>query len=171
MAGNKYIANNVGKLKEVAATQVSAGVADANKILALGTDGLLDVSVLPVGVGAEVTILPSFENLVAGDFVNIFNDGGTVKVRKADATTNGKPAKGFVIANVAAPANATVYRVSQTNTQLSGLTLGVEYYLSTTPGIISSTAPSASGNIVQAVGVAATTTSLVFENTQFFELV
>src|SRR5690348_13233365 len=109
MAGNKYIANSSGKLKEVAATQSSAGAGDAGKIPALDSAGLLDISMMPVGVGAEVVVAPAFENLTAGNFVNLFDNSGAINVRKADATTNAKPADGFVLANVTAPANATVY--------------------------------------------------------------
>lgn len=170
MAGNKYIANNAGKLKEVVAAQTSSGAPDANKIVALDSSGLLDISLLPAGVGAEVVVKPSSENLLAGDFVNLYNNTGTLNVRKADASTNAKKADGFVLANVTSPANATVYLISATNTALSGLTVGADYYLSTTPGVLSVTAPASAGNIVQWIGVAKSTTELVFENTQFFEL-
>lgn len=170
MAGNKYIANNAGKLKEVISLQVSTGAPDANKIVAVGTDGLLDISLMPVGVGAEVVVAASSENLLAGDFVNLHNNGGTINVRKADATTNAKPANGFVLANVTSPANATVYLISAVNSAVSGLTVGSEYFLSTTPGLLTATAPSAAGNIIQRLGKARTATSFVFENTEYYEL-
>lgn len=170
MAGNKYIANNSGKLKEVAATQSSTGVSDANKIVALGTDGLLDVSLMPAGVGAEIVVAPSSENLTAGDFVNLYNNTGAINVRKADATTNAKPADGFVLAGVTSPANATVYLISAKNTAVTGLTIGSEYFLSTTPGAITSTAPSTAGNIVQRLGKAKSATEFIFENQDYFEL-
>jgi hypothetical protein len=48
------------------------------------------------------------EALTANDLVNIFDDAGTLKIRQADAAT-GKPAHGFVTANVAQDADATVY--------------------------------------------------------------
>ena len=170
MAGNKYIANNAGKLKEVAAVQVSTGVSEAGKIPALDSSGLLDVSLMPAGVGAEVVVKPASENLLAGDFVNLHNNAGTLNVRKADASTNAKPADGFVLVNVTAPANATVYLISGQNTALSGLTVGADYWLSTTPGQPSAVAPSAALNIVQRLGKAKSATELVFENQDYFEL-
>src|SRR5678815_3348876 len=103
MAANKYLALVTNRVKEVVALVVSTGAPDANKIVALDAAGKLDVSVMPAGVGAEVTVAASFENLAAGDFVNLFLSGGVIKVQKADATTNAKPAHGFVLANVTAP--------------------------------------------------------------------
>lgn len=171
MAAKKFLRMVSGKLKEVFATVTSAGAGNDGDIVALDSTGKLDISLLPVGVGAEVTVLPASENLTAGDFVNLWNDGGTMKVRKADATTNAKPADGFVLAGVTAPANATVYRLSQTNTARSGMTLGAEYFLSTTAGGITTTAPSANGNIVQRIGVAHSATEIVFDNVITVEVV
>jgi hypothetical protein len=170
MAVKKYIANNSGKLKEEAAVDTSAGAGDAGKIVALDSNGKLNNNMMPTGVGAEVVTHPSSENLTAGNFVNLWNDSGTIKVRKADATDNTKPADGFVLANVTSPANADVYLISGQNDQLSALTLGGEYYLSTTPGAITATAPSSAGNIVQRLGKAVSATKLIFENQDYFEL-
>jgi hypothetical protein len=156
---DKYIYNNQGTLTEKQATVVSTGASDAGKIVALDPTGKLDNSLLPVGVGADTKILPASENLVAGDFVNVWNDSGTVKVRKADATTVGKEANGFVLSAASAGTNATVY-FEGTNNQLSGLTGGTTYFLSTTAGGVTSTAPSGSGNIVQKVGKALSTTEI-----------
>ena len=168
MAANKYLALISGRLKEVFGLVVSSGAPDANKIVALDAAGKLDASVLPAGVSAEVTVCASFENLTAGDFVNLFLDSAVIKARKADATTNAKPAHGFVLANVTAPANATVYRISTANTALTGLTIGSDYWLSTTPGAATTTPPSATGNIVQELGRATLTTSMVFANEKFY---
>ena len=86
------------------------------------------------------TTLPAAENLSAGDFVNIFDDGGTIKVRKADASIN-KPAHGYVLDDVSAGSDATVY-FNGFNNKLSGLIVGKYYFLSdTTPGKVTDTAP------------------------------
>lgn len=170
MAGNKYFGNVSGRIKEIATIQTSAGAGDANKIVALTAAGVLDVSVMPAGVGAEVKVAASSENLSAGDFVNFHNNAGALNVRKADATTNSKPAEGFVLANVTSPANATVYLLSQINSAVSGLTIAAEYWLSTTPGGVTTTAPSAAGNIVQRLGKATSATELLFEDQLYFEL-
>lgn len=171
MAGNKYIANSSGKLKEVASIQSSAGAGDAGKIPALDSTGLLDITMMPVGVAAETQSIASSENLLAGDFVNIYSNAGTANVRKADATSNAKPAHGFVLANVTSPAAAVVYFISNRNTAVSGLTVGSDYWLSTTPGTVTATAPSSSGNIIQLLGRCVTATLLPFTNDDYYELV
>lgn len=170
MAANKYVALVAGKLKEVFGTVTSAGVADANKIPALDSTGKLDSSLLPTGVGSETISAIASETLAAGDFVNVYNNAGALNVRKADATTNGKPANGFVLAGFASSASATIYLISQTNNQRSTLTVGAEYFLHTTPGAITTTAPSAAGNIVQRIGFAFNATTIIFDNATFIEV-
>lgn len=161
----KYIKNNAGQLAEVEATVSSTGATEAGKIVALDGGGKLDNSVLPSGIGATVKVAASSENLSAGDLVNLWDDGGTVKVRKADAS-NGRRAHGFVIASTTSPANATVY-LDGTITGLTGLTPGAPYYLSgSSAGDIVSTAPSTSGYISQEVGIALSATEIVFEEQQ-----
>jgi len=161
MAGNKYIANVAGIKTEVAALQTSAGAGDAAKIVALDAAGKIDSSMMPTGIGADTASIATSENLAAGDLVNVYDVTGTATCRKADATTAGKEAHGFVLAAVTAPAAATVY-FEGTNTAVTGLTPGKQY-LATTAGLSSSTAPSSAGNIVQRVGVAVSATALSFE--------
>lgn len=71
---------------EVEGVTASTGAADAGKIAALGPDGRFDDSLLPAGIGADTKIYPASEVLAAGDYVNIWDDAGTAKVRKADAS-------------------------------------------------------------------------------------
>ena len=183
----KVITNNAGQLQEVASISTSAGAADAGKIIATnasgqidgsflnatvssspnklvmtGGDGKIDVSVLPTGVGADTAVINASEALAAGDLVNIWNDSGTANVRKADASTAGKEAHGFVLAAVASGQPATVY-FEGTNTQMTGLTPGRQY-LSTTPGKTSATAPTGSGQVVQVVGFAVSATAMNFQS-------
>ena len=165
---NKYLtilSNGLRGLVE--ALVVSAGAGDAGKIVATGADGRLDESVMPVGVGADLTVCPAFENLVAGDFVHLFDDAGTLKARLADASfaNAGKRAWGFVVDNVTAPANATVYHEGLNN-ELSGLTIGETYALSAvTPGkvVALSSISTTSGHIRQVLGVAVSATGIEVE--------
>jgi hypothetical protein len=161
MPGDKYIYNNAGILTEKASIQSSAGAGDAGKIPALDASGRIDNSMMPTGIGADTAAITASEALAAGDLVNVWNSSGA-KVRKADATTAGKEAHGFVLAAVSSGATATVY-FEGSNTQVTGLTPGVQY-LSTTPGTASSTAPSGSGNVVQRVGFATAATALNFDS-------
>lgn len=138
----------------------SAGAGDAGKLAALDSTGRLDATMMPVGVVADTQIITTSEALSAGDWVNIWNSSGA-KVRKADATTAGKHAMGFVLSAFGSAASATVY-FEGTNTQVTGQTAG-DVFLSTTAGQGTSTAPSTSGNVVQPIGVATSTTTVNFQ--------
>lgn len=159
---DKFIFQNAGVLTEKAFITTSAGVGDSGKGIGLDNTGRIDNSMMPVGIGAETQVIAASEALAAGDFVNIWNSGDTVKVRKSDATSSGKEAHGFVLSAVISGANATVYFLSQTNTSLVGLTPGTKYFISTTAGTISVTPPAGTGNVVQSVGYAGSATALVF---------
>ena len=166
MAAQKFLALVSGKIKEVFASVTGT----ANAIPAGDATGKLDISWLPVGVGAEVVTATASEALSAGNFVNIYDNGGVISCRKADATTNGKPAHGFVLGAVTSGTVATIYTAGNINTQQTGLTIGVDYYLGTAPGGITVTAPSASGNIVQPIGRASKTTEIPFNPTATVEI-
>lgn len=185
----KFIKNNAGALTEEAALLTSAGAGDADRVPALNASGVLDASIvnsktssagagdsgkvvaldasgridntmMPVGIGADTKIIQASEALAAGDFVNVHNSGGA-RVRKADATTAGKDAHGFVLAAVSNGANATVY-FEGANTQVSGQTPG-PVFLHTTAGQASGAAPSAAGNVVQRIGFAVSATEINFQ--------
>lgn len=160
MAAKKFLrfVNNV--LTEVFGVQASAGAANAGDIVALDDSGRIDNSMMPVGIGADTASIQASENLAAGDWVNVWNNAGA-KVRKADATTAGKEAHGFVLSAVTSGNPATVY-FEGTNTQVTGQTPG-PVYLQTTAGTGGSTVPSASGNVVQQIGVAVSATAVNFE--------
>jgi hypothetical protein len=165
MAAQKPVQVVSGRLQEVAALQSSAGAGDAGKIVALDSAGRIDSTMMPSGIGADTASITASENLAAGDFVSVWNDTGTIKVRKADATTSGKECDGFVLSAATSGNAATVY-FEGSNTQLTSLTLGARYYLATTSGTVVATAPSGSGNVVQYVGKAISATTLSFEPDQ-----
>lgn len=167
---DKYLARGTGRgTKEVEAVVSSAGAGDAGKIPALDAGGRLDNTMMPTGIGATTKSIMASETLAAGDQVNIWNDAGTVKVRKADGTATGKESHGFVLAGVSSGANATVYFEGEI-TGLSSLTPGAAYFLATTPGGVTSTPPGASGNVSQYVGTAVSTTSLIYVSGEPIEL-
>lgn len=162
MAGNKYISNASGVLTEVAAVQTSTGSTDAAKIVALDSNGLIAANMMPTGIGADTASIVTSEALAAGNLVNIYNVAGTATVRKADATTAGKEAHGYVLAAVLNAGLASVY-FEGNNNQVSGLTPGKQF-LDTTAGGTTTTAPSATGNVVQTVGFATSATSINFQS-------
>ncbi len=159
---DKYQSLSGGREVMVEATVTSTGVAQAGDILALDSTGKIDVSVLPTGVGPSVQVVVASENLDAGDFVNIFDNGGVPNVRKADSGAD-RRAVGYVVEAVSSAANATVYFEGR-NDQLTGLTAGQRIYLDTA-GNIQTTAPSIAGGDVihQYLGKALSSTTMDVE--------
>ena len=160
---DKYLKiGSTGNLEEIEAAVTSAGEGNAGEIVALDAAGLLDDSVMPAGIGAEVQVMVASEAIAENDVVVIWDDTGTRKCRKANATDATKPGHGYVKAAVESAANATVY----TDGYLPGtsLTIGSKYFLSAaTGGLVTATPPAATGNIAQVIGVAVSATEIKFE--------
>ena len=154
-------ANGVLDLSITNGKVISAGAADSGKLAALDASGRLDTTVMPPGIGADTASITASEALAAGDLVNIWNNAGTANARKADGSTSGKEAHGFVLSAVSNGAAATVY-FEGTNTQCTGLTPGGQFLSAGTPGKSVAAAPSASGNVVQRVGFAISATAMNF---------
>jgi hypothetical protein len=159
MATDKYLYNNGGVITEK--TPVVTSTPDA--IPALDGTGKLNANMLPVGAALETDDITATEALSAGDLVNIYDSTGA-KCRKADGSTTGKEAHGFVLAAVDQDATATVYRASQSNNQKTGMTPGKKQYLSTTvPGGTQETAPTGAGKTLQVVGRAVSASTMIFQ--------
>jgi len=161
MPAKKLLRLISGVVTEVFGVQTSAGAGNAGDIVALDDTGKIDATMMPVGIGADTKVIQASEALAAGDFVNVHNASGSARVRKADATTAGKEADGFVLAAFASGANATVY-FEGTNTQVSGAVPG-PVFLQTTAGQSGAAVPATAGNVVQRLGVAVSATEINFE--------
>ena len=161
MAAKKFLRLVNGVLTEIFGVQTSAGAGNAGDLVSLDDSGRIDNSMMPVGIGADTATITASETLAAGDWVNVWDSAGSFRVRKADATTAGKEANGFVLSAVTSGNPATVY-FEGTNTQVAGQTPG-QVFLQTTAGAGGATIPSASGNVVQQIGVAVSATAVNFE--------
>ena len=148
--------STTGVQSEYAGKATSAGAGDSGEFIIADASGKLDPTFLPNGIGADAITATAGEALVAGDFVYVLAIG---TVMKADATTYAKRAMGYVIAAVANAGTATVY-FDESNSALSGLIPGTKYFLSATAGLTTATAPTTSGQFVQALGIATSPTSL-----------
>jgi hypothetical protein len=158
---DKYLYNNNGVITEKSGLVSSSGAGDAGKIPALDNSGRIDVTLMPVGITPETAVIATSENLSSGDFVNVWNNGGNFAVRKADASSAGKEAHGFVLSSFTHPTSAVVY-FEGTNTAVIGKSPGNQF-LSTIAGLTSNVAPTSAGQIVQKVGVATSATSINVE--------
>lgn len=168
-----FLARVAGRTVQIIATVMSAGAADAGKIPALGADGRLDESVMPVGIGADTTQAVASEALGAGKFVNYHDNAGVFSARLAD-NSNGRHADGFVIEAVAAAATATVYPLDGTNAGLAGLTSATRYWLGTAGGVtatpLDETDIANANKISQYLGVAKSPTELVTDDNGYVVL-
>ncbi|MBX9754640.1 MAG: hypothetical protein K2X80_07795 [Pseudomonadaceae bacterium] len=162
-----FLARVAGKTKQLLAVIVSVGVGDAGKIVGLGSDGRLDASVMPVGIGAQTTQAVASEALGAGKYVQYHNNAGVFSARLAD-NSNGRQADGFVLAAVASAATATVYPLDGTNAQQAGLTIGSRYWLGTAGGVtdtpLDETNVANANKISQYLGIAKSVTELVTDD-------
>lgn len=156
--------NTTGLPKEYEPITTSAGAGDAGKSIATGSDGKIDSTLMPLGIGADTRTVITSENLSAGNYVNLYDNAGTLTARKADASGGvAKQCDGFVLAATTSGQNATVY-FDGTISGLSGLTIGSRYFLSgTTAGTATTTAPTTATYICQSIGKALSATELTFE--------
>jgi hypothetical protein len=171
MSTNSFLTWVGNKTKLVRAIAASAGVADANKIIATDATGKIATSLLPNGLEIQSISAIASEVLSDGDLVNFWMDTGVRKMRKADAS-NGRAAHGFIEgAGVASGASGEVYRSGRNSAQ-TGFDGGVTLYLSATQaGKATATAPALTDPfIIQIVGYGDVSGDLIFEFDQPIEI-
>lgn len=170
MATQRVLVLLNGKHQLLTPNQISAGVADAGKIIALNSAGKLDVTMLPDGVGPDTVVAVASETIAQGDWINIYNDGGTLKMRLADAA-NAYEADGFALDNYAIAEDA-VALLDYTNPWVAGRTVGALQYLSNVvPGTATETPLDPddianAGHIHQLLGKAKSASEIVFQKHQ-----
>lgn len=159
MADGKYVAiNAAGGKTEEQAIAATSGATDADKIIRTNALGLVDETFQST---SETLSLTASETLAANDLVNIWDDAGTPKIRKADASNN-MPVHGFVKDAVTIATAGIVHGEGK----IGGASLapGAVYYLSATvPGAFTTTVPTTTGHLLQPVGVAYSASILIFE--------
>lgn len=139
-----------------ACTNLNADLLDGNHAAAFLT------AVNPV---VKMTIYnSSIGSFAAGDLLYISGaSGGNPSCLKADADAEASASKMLVVCNAAINASATGEAIAWGYVSgLSSLTAGAIYYVSTTIGQITTTAPTGSADIVRIVGYALSTTELFF---------
>ena len=160
MAGNKYLEGRTdGRRGEKVSTQVSSGVPNAGEIPALDANGKLDQSLMPAGVAPDTTVLDASEALAAGDYLNMWDDTGTMKLRLAD-NSNDRRAHGFTKEAVALGNPVIMFRET-TNSFRTGQTVGTRQYLGT---LGQSTESTPTGSVIlQYLGTAHSATEINIE--------
>lgn len=167
MANKKFVIRDSGKFKQADFLVTSTGVGDANRPVSTGTDGKLDPSVMPTGIGAATIAATASETLGAGKLVNLWVNAGVFSARLAD-NSNGREANGYVKDAAASAAPATVYPLDSINTAVSGLTIGSRYWLGTAGGVIATpldaTDVANANKVCQYIGIAKSATELITED-------
>jgi hypothetical protein len=162
---SKYFGLDAGVKKLISFLNVSTGVADAGKPIETNAQGKIDESLLPSGVGPDIKVLEASENVNAGEPVNIWDDGGTWKVRKADTTSASKLAVGFVLESFTTGQQAKIYPEG-INNQASGLVPGPVYLAESAGGLIQGSVAIdalSSGSHIQCLGYALSATEMSIE--------
>ena len=116
----------------------------------------------PAGPGSFDITIACVNTVNISDVVTLSGPG---LVNKADASAN-FPAVGIVV-NKIDPTTAVVRVVGEVNLYL-GLSSGSKYYLSESSGQITDVAPALSGTVVQVLGVAKDTTTLILNANSFY---
>lgn len=152
-----FISRVNGTFKRVFALDKSTGSADAGKVVALNVEGKIDKTMLPDAVDTA-DLIPTTENLSAGDFVNIYRtEGGILSVRLAD-NSNARIAHGFVKEAFTTGTTASIYTLGVINAHVTGLAIGERCYLGTTGKVMQTPLDEASnantGYISQYLGIA-----------------
>ena len=105
--------------------------------------------------------LQASEDISAGAMCNIHNSGGQ-KIRNANASNTTKPCFAYAPNGILNEKFGEVYVMQGLASGFSGLTIGSIYYLNTVNGDKTLVAPAGSGQIIQPVGFALSTTDLYF---------
>ncbi len=164
----KYLNLTSGEIVEIKPVSTSAGSGDAGKMIELDGGGKISTTMMPAGIGSDSAEMEASEVITAGAFINIFNDGGTAKIRHADRS-NGREVHGFCISGIASGATGTV-TFEGLNPALSGMTIGATQFLGVA-GAVEETATTTSGQIIQRLGVARSATEMTTEVSRKITLV
>lgn len=107
-------------------------------------------------------VLPASEAIAAGDLVNAYVNTGVMTVRKADGSDPAKFCNGFSLTGIGNGSTGPI-QFAGFNDKVTVSTGASEVWLSdVTPGAFTTTAPTTSGHLLQAVGTAVLGLGLAF---------
>ena len=156
-----------GNIIEFYSKDQSQGATDSGEIVALNQEGKIDPSMLPDEALAEYAYATAGEALNAGDLVCLYNDNGTVKVRKAKANDIDTIADGYVKYDYNDGEQVTVFFEGKLVRNDLTFTEGKVYFTSNNnAGQPQNPAPQGEGIIIQRIGVAIDEHTIAFERQQ-----
>lgn len=161
-AAQRLLALISGRMQDYVPLIASTGVASSGAVPALNAAGLLDVSFMPPGLGADVATLTASEAIAAGAYVNVWNNAGVFAVRNADGSVAGKQADGFTLGALASGASGLIY-FQGINIAVTGQVPGLVFLSDTAVGAAATTGATAAGHTYQQIGLALSATSVQFD--------
>lgn len=157
----RYIRKNpsTGLNESPETIQSSSGAPDADKIISTDPSGKIDATFLPAEAleGATYLDVVLGEDVNANDLVQVYNDGGTLKARKATAASTPRRACGrSTESGTTGETKRVIIGDHDFTSAAHGFTLGDDspIFLSTTAGGMTHTVPSTGGQLIQCVGFA-----------------
>jgi len=148
-----YTANNLSVFAATTSAQLAGVISDET-----GSGSLVFGTAPTISTPSITATLTAGASLVNGNLCYMATADGKMELTDADAAATSAGLLAMCTATIAE--NATgVFMLSGLYTT-SGLSAGATYYISGTPGAITSTAPSGTGNVVRVVGYALSSTLL-----------
>lgn len=150
-------------LLEAELINATLGAADANKAVKTDAAGLIDASFLvnaPSSDHSLIDLLPVSASILVGQIANLYDNGGTLYVRTSVDSGIDRRIHGVV--TIGGGGNIEI-KTSGEVTVTDTLVVGLEYFVSNVAGSVTATPPTAAGTIVQKVGIARTTTTLLLD--------
>ena len=167
--GNTFltiISSGIAELRSA----ISTFTGNANEIISTNGSGVIDNSLLPSNLGSiTVAGVTAVGTVTAGEFVQIFDNTGTLSVRTADGPL-GIYANGFVTTTIPDTTTGTVFQFGENNS-VAGLTPGVLYHLGAAGALTTTPDVATAGAVVQLIGTAQSATNIPFEGQDDYYLI
>lgn len=151
--GQLLIGNTAGVSFDAATITAGTGISVTN--------GAGTITIATTGASSlDVTSIAQ-QTLLTGDLVRYVNNAGTPNVQKADSNDTARQGPvGFVVTGVAAAASVTVRITGEASVPAAlfdsapaAANVGQRVFMSITPGQVTLTAPTNTGDVVQRVGI------------------
>lgn len=114
-------------------------------------------------IGTPSVFCVTSEAIGYGSLVNLYDVAGVLTARKASALDSTKPCRALCVTPGGVALGATgQFAFMGSPACFSGVTRGATYYLSTTAGFVTTTAPATPGNIVQPIGFGISSSQIWF---------
>jgi hypothetical protein len=154
--GQLLIGNTAGVSFDAATLTAGTGISITN--------GAGTITIAATGAASAVAIdvvSTAQQALLTGDLVRYVDNAGTPNVQKADSNDTARQGPvGFATAGVSAAASVTIRIAGEASVAAgrfdaapSAADVGSRVFMSTTPGQVTLTAPTATGDVVQRVGI------------------